>query len=361
MRRSDSAPFVLIALALSACAVAGRPPANRRSGPENVEACPGARWASPVATYDLASGPATLEVEAEPRRGERIVAVSHRTGFSDRSVEVVLETSVDGRAWGAVQAENLVCWSSDTGNNGELGESARDCAGLKQIRLGFEVPAPLEGRRFRVVLRAAGKGAKATGRARVQVVPASCRGLDACWRASGNNCDGAPMSNCDEDEAGMLRCPTSVGSQAHDSCCSRWGGGAYVCGGCGSAVSDRANLAGCLVTDPPAGLESRLRSRPSEGFPGGYVPCRAEWDMAFRDVAAIPSRLWTFDFDPLEIAWRPTEIHRILSVRGKPAAVPLGGAFLFPAGAKVRTVDAELGWCASGRWSEAAPGVARCE
>ncbi|HEY3449605.1 MAG TPA: hypothetical protein VGK67_24845 [Myxococcales bacterium] len=361
MRPSDLA---LLTLALcTACTTVGTRPANRRAGPENVEACPGARWTGEIASYDLASGEATLAVDAAPGAGERIVAVLHRTGFTDRPVEAVLETSADGLAWSAVAGKGLVCWSSDSGNNGELGESARDCVGLKQIRLGYEVPATAAAAspRFRLVLRAAGTGEKATGRARVQVVPGACRGLDVCWRASGNNCDGAPLSNCDEDEAGHLRCPTSVGSEAHDSCCSRWGEDAFLCGRCGSAVSDRANLAGCMVADPPAGLEPRLRSKPADGFPGGYIPCRGEWDMAFRDVAAVPSRLWSFDFDPLDLTWRPTEITRSASVRGKPAAVPLPGAFLFPADAKVRTIDAELGWCASGRWSEAAPGVARCE
>ncbi len=346
----------LLALAVSACAI-GHPnpaPFDRYGGPGNSEPCPGARWTSPVATYDLAQGPHVLEAMVAAEPGERLVAVTHRTGFSPAPVEAVLE-SLDGGRWTAVPSPT--CWSSDTGNNGELGEEARDCVGAKQVRLGFVVPQG-SARRLRLVLHARGPG-RATGRARLQVVPATCRGLDACWRGSGNNCDGAPLSNCVEDEAGMLSCPTSVGSQAHDSCCSRWGERAWVCGACGSALESRGSAVGCAVTSPPPGLESRLTSPASGGFPGGYVPCRAEWDMAFRDVAAL--RLWSFPFDPLDITWRPTEITRLVSVRGKPAAVPLEGVYRFPAGATLRRVDAELGWCASGRWTPLAGGEARCD
>ena len=108
-------------LAASACAI-GHPnpaPFDRYGGPGNPLPCPGARWTGPVATYDLAQGPHTLEAMVAAEPGERLVAVTHRTGFSPAPVEAVLE-SLDGDRWSPVA--NPTCWSSDTGNNGELGE-----------------------------------------------------------------------------------------------------------------------------------------------------------------------------------------------------------------------------------------------
>lgn len=357
--RSPHSLFLLPLLALGCAAAQPTLPRDRRTGPENHEECPGPRWSGEVEEYDLGAGPHLSEFGVAAQAGERVVASAHRTRHSDGVVEARLEWSADGRSWSAVPAQAVGCESSDSGRNGELGASASDCVGIKQVRLGH---ALTEGpRRFRLVLRRAGPGQSWSGRVRLQVVPGTCRALDSCWRASGNNCDGAPLSNCEEDEAGRLTCPTSVGSQAHDSCCSRWGAGAYVCGHCGSALNDRAQLAGCLLTDPPAGLEQRLVSRPAEGFPGGYVPCRAEWDLAFRDVAALPSRLHSFTYDPLVITWRPREVTRLTVVRGKAAAIPLPGAHRFPPGAHLRRIDAELGWCASERWHEVSSGLARCE
>jgi hypothetical protein len=134
-----------------------------------------------------------------------------------------------------------------------------------------------------------------------------------------------------------------------------------VCGGCGSPFNPFANLDACKITEPPAGLPTRLVHRAAGSFPGGYIPCRAEWDMAFGDVGSLPERLWSFPFDPLEVTWRPREITRLTVVRGKPAAIPGEGVLRFPAGAHLRTVDALLGWCASRRWHETAPGTADCE
>jgi hypothetical protein len=348
-------------LLLCACAT-GRPEmGDRNTGPDFRDACPGPSWSSAVQGYDLASGPFVVAVEGvEARLGDRVVAVSHRTRFADGPVEAVLERSLDGGAsFAPVGAQEVRCVSSNTGKNGELGPETKLCTGRKQIRLSYTVAgAPA---RFRLVLRPGSGGKAFTGRVRLQVVPVSCRALDVCWRASGNNCDGAPLSNCTEDEAGMLSCPTSVGSQAHDSCCSVWDARGYVCGRCGSAFNPLANLDECKITEPPENLPERLLHRSAGSFPGGYIPCRAEWDIAFRDVASLPERLWSFPFDPLDVTWRPREITRLTVVRGKPAAVPLEGVLRFPAGAHLRTVDAELGWCASGRWHETAPGTADCE
>ena len=355
------------ALVFAAACVTARPEmGDRASGPDFRESCPGPVWSSPIESYDLGAGPFTLSADgvlAHP--GERVVAVSHRTRFADGPVEAVLERSIDGASFESVPASEVTCVSSNSGKNGELGPETRLCVGRKQIRLAHTVTGTAARFRLQLHPRAGGDGdggkVSFTGRVRLQVVPVTCRALDACWRASGNNCDGAPLSNCVEDEAGMLSCPTSVGSQAHDSCCSVWDARGYVCGRCGSATNPFADLDGCKITEPPDGLPARLVHRASGAFPGGYIPCRAEWDMAFYDVASLPSRLWSFRFDPLEVTYRPREITRLTVLRGKAAAVPLEGALLFPAGAHLRAVDAELGWCASGHWHETAPGTADCE
>ena len=138
---------VAVLVLAGACATARPEMGDRATGPDWREACPGASWSSAVQVYDLAGGPFVVEGEGvEARPGERVVAVSHRTRFADGPVEAVLERSADGGAsFTPVPASQLLCVSSNTGRNGELGPETRECVGRKQIRLSHVVagaPAP---------------------------------------------------------------------------------------------------------------------------------------------------------------------------------------------------------------------------
>jgi hypothetical protein len=336
----------------------GAPPVQRRAGPENVEGCPGARWTGQVATYDLAASEAVLRWTSRPPPGAGRRRLAPHGLLRPPSRRCSRRPPTKGRAGprsaamrssaGPRTPAATASWASPPGTARASSRSASATRSLSAWRggaSGWSCAPP-----GRAPGRPGGRGSRSSPRPAAASTPAGAR---AATTATARPCRTATR------RGGDARCPTSVGSQAHDSCCSRWGGGAYVCG----RLRQRAQRPGeprrCLVTDPPPGLEPRLRRGPPASSPAATSPAapNGTWPSATspRPLEALDLRL-----DPLEITWRPTEIARLVSVRGKPAAVPSPGVAL-PGRGPGEDRRRRAGLVRLGPVERGGAGVARCE
>ena len=242
----------------------------------------------------------------------RIVVVSHRKYKSGGGADV------------EIQRKDVVTgsWSTVVANNEEI-------TGLNH-KVSTLVNA---GGTYRFWMNVNTGGSPVSLRYVVEVVSQGCKGDDTCFGAVGKNCSGLPGGFCKEDKGSSnVFCQVSVGSQIHDTCCSKHPDG-EKCGGPNEGT-DRS----CLVDGEP------------------YLCCKPDWDHALGDSAA--GRYFITEMDPLEITYRGTKALGIAKpnsdIKGDRIwyGEPGPDALLFPdrskdSPSKLWSEDGAQ-WCASG-------------
>lgn len=260
-------------------------------------------YRSPTYLITVSSGSTYSSPSVNVTAGSRLLARLHRREFSNGTADI------------RIQRHNGVGWVNYLSSSG---------SGARKV---VDTTASTTGA-YRIQIYSSSAVGVPT-RGNLDVVPASCTGLDTCFGASGKNCEGFPNGSCSEQQDGRYRCDVTVGANMHDSCCSAHPNGSN-CGGNGSAL--------CT---PPAG----------SGYQAPYTCCKAEWDHAVGDAAAF--RLHKFLMDPVKTAYRRTTLATTVVVNGQVTANPTPasgynpGAIKAPAGTKLWTPDAQRGWCAS--------------
>ena len=152
--------------------------------------------------------------------------------------------------------------------------------------------------------------------------PAACGGVGTpvgfCFGAVGSNCDGVwPVAPCSTNGDATVVCQVSVGSQMHDTCCSRNPGG-QNCGGSGNPSNYPSN-------------------------------CSSEWSHAQNDTTT--TRQFPRTFDPTVPSYGPTSDMASWSGSNRNTATPTGLSIKTPVGKALWDQDAQNGWCASGAYN----------